>query len=454
MKELFGCPSGTNSRKAAKKRIKRGAPTSADALNSLCANPKITSGTNCLSNIYVFRGGKYWHFNGQSKPGKPFGELTLGGHPAKQKWPKMRLPAGMACDEFGWFNVYSNRWSRWPTDNQSDDKKAVKPSEPTVLEQPILDEEPEDELEECKDGVTETSSISKSSHSKTWFITEDQKPTKITGSEGVLSASRTTPKPTESESTETETQTPTDSSQETAEPTVSEASELPVSQTPEPSVSETSESLESETSPMVVSESSEPQTETSESIIADMTEPLVSETTEPTVSETSEPSVSETSEPTVSEASEPSADATSESPNTESEPLSQSESPTEEPVATTTPSYGNGTSPVRFGLDGELGDDLANKPNGNGGDGGGMYCVATTFTKVRGGLVCKYTLKNKILKIKEKCRPVDEEWHRFPPNLVAIIITEDKNWYFFNNKGKYCKRADKVYDEVSADHCL
>ena len=129
-KELFGCSDSNNS----------------DELNNLCQNLEISSATSCMSYVFIFRGGKYWRFDGNSQKGKPFGELIGGGEPAKDRWPHIHFPGGFACDRNRLIAVYSNKWSLWtPDDNQTESQIIV--DKPEVIDQPILDEEPEDDCE-------------------------------------------------------------------------------------------------------------------------------------------------------------------------------------------------------------------------------------------------------------------------------------------------------------------
>ncbi|CAG2172764.1 unnamed protein product, partial [Oppiella nova] len=83
-------------------------------LESLCDNVTITSGGNYPPFVYVFRGRKYWKFNGHyPKPGKPFGELLKGNRPSKEEFDGIHMPGGVSFNKNAFVVVYKNTWSQW-----------------------------------------------------------------------------------------------------------------------------------------------------------------------------------------------------------------------------------------------------------------------------------------------------------------------------------------------------
>jgi hypothetical protein len=70
------------------------------------------------------------------------------------------------------------------------------------------------------------------------------------------------------------------------------------------------------------------------------------------------------------------------------------------------------------------------------------------YAKVSGDQICYFVIKNKMCFRSGKCTSVTEDKNNFPPNILAAFKARDKNWYFINKNGKYCKRADNSFNEV------
>ena len=101
-------------------------------LEPLCDNVTIDSGGNKGKEILVFRGGKFWQFDGKSQKGKPFGDIKSGNLLAKNKWPGLHFPAGIGQNGDKLLAIYDKSCQHWtpngdPKDemlNQFEDKCA------------------------------------------------------------------------------------------------------------------------------------------------------------------------------------------------------------------------------------------------------------------------------------------------------------------------------------------
>ncbi len=99
-------------------------------------------------------------------------------------------------------------------------------------------------------------------------------------------------------------------------------------------------------------------------------------------------------------------------------------------------------------------EEIPDEPNGDEINAGALIPPENNdgkYTKIKENRVCFYVIKKEKLHLSGKCITLDQNDHKYPANTVAAIKPEDNNWYFINNEGKYCKRADKVYDEVIKD---
>ncbi|CAG2108645.1 unnamed protein product, partial [Medioppia subpectinata] len=83
-------------------------------LDALCDNVTISSGGNYPPFVYIFRGRKYWKFDGHHpKAGKPLGDLIKGNRPAKEEFDGIHMPGGASFNKNAFVVVYKNTWSQW-----------------------------------------------------------------------------------------------------------------------------------------------------------------------------------------------------------------------------------------------------------------------------------------------------------------------------------------------------
>ena len=84
----------------------------------------IDSGGNKGSDILVFRGGKFWQFDGKQQKGKPFGDLKYGNILAKNKWSGLHFPAGIGNNGDKLLAIYEKTCQQWSPngDPESDEQ--------------------------------------------------------------------------------------------------------------------------------------------------------------------------------------------------------------------------------------------------------------------------------------------------------------------------------------------
>jgi hypothetical protein len=97
----------------------------------------VSAGGNYKTDIFVFRGGKYWQFDNKPKRKKPLGSLVEGAVLAKNKWPGIHFPGGIGNNGDNFIIIYANKWSEWTPDGQKivdeediKEKKIEIPDEP------------------------------------------------------------------------------------------------------------------------------------------------------------------------------------------------------------------------------------------------------------------------------------------------------------------------------------
>lgn len=71
------------------------------------------------------------------------------------------------------------------------------------------------------------------------------------------------------------------------------------------------------------------------------------------------------------------------------------------------------------------------------------------YRKVKGPNVCPIKIKNNVATWDGPCKPVGEEEHNYPPDIIAAIKTSDDFWYLVTREGKYCKRKENDTKSVS-----
>jgi hypothetical protein len=85
-------------------------------------------------------------------------------------------------------------------------------------------------------------------------------------------------------------------------------------------------------------------------------------------------------------------------------------------------------------------DDLADHP-----DPGALILVDPKkgrYGKIKGPNVCFLFIRNNVANWDGKCKPVGEDEYNFPPDIIAAALNKDKDWYFVERNGTYCKRKD------------
>jgi hypothetical protein len=95
--------------------------------------------------------------------------------------------------------------------------------------------------------------------------------------------------------------------------------------------------------------------------------------------------------------------------------------------------------------------DIPDEPDSRDQDAGALIPIDPNkgkFAKVSDEKVCYLVIKDNTANWVEKCVPVSEDKNKFPPNIIAFVKPKDKNNYFFDKSGKYCKRPDRSNEEV------
>jgi hypothetical protein len=96
-------------------------------------------------------------------------------------------------------------------------------------------------------------------------------------------------------------------------------------------------------------------------------------------------------------------------------------------------------------------EEIPDEPDGDPADMGAIFNNdpnPDVRTHIKADNVCNLLFRENKLYQNGKCVNVDEDRHAYPPDLVAVVKNRDKDWYFVNNDGKYCKRKDKNYEKV------
>ena len=71
-----------------------------------------------------------------------------------------------------------------------------------------------------------------------------------------------------------------------------------------------------------------------------------------------------------------------------------------------------------------------------------------SYRKIKGSLVCPLKIKDNHANWEGQCKPVGEEEHNYPPEIIAAIKTSEQFWYLVNKEGKYCRRKESKTEEV------
>jgi hypothetical protein len=97
--------------------------------------------------------------------------------------------------------------------------------------------------------------------------------------------------------------------------------------------------------------------------------------------------------------------------------------------------------------------EAPDEPDGNDEDGGALVNSDDNdgkYAKIKDNSVGNLVIEENKLYIIGKYSPIDIALisNKYPPDIIAAIKTIKNIWYFIKKGGKYCKRIDKVLEEV------
>jgi len=344
-------------------------------LKSLCDNPRIISGSNYPPDIYVFRGEKYWKFDNEPKPNKPFGELVEGEVPAKTKWPSIHFPGGAGYQKLNFIMIYKTQWSRWrPNKNSKSDGEDSDGDYPD-------------------DRISDWDTPRKNSGGKGNKLynndNRDNPDGDDSGIENLNDTNSNGVEPSKGKPSNNQNNSNTNRSDDDNQSETDFKGKIPTNNyTNEDNTSDSDDS------------------ETTKSHIKGVK----------SIKSGGKPSKGKL------DGNEFSGDKLSNSDinDIKDEQIREEEVPDE--------------------------------PDGDGVDMGALVSHDDNVgakTEIKGDKVCNLLIKNNKAYFTGKCISIDEDKNNFPPNIVAAIKLKDKNWYFINREGKYCKRKDETYKKVN-----
>lgn len=353
-------------------------------LGFLCDNPKITAGSNYLNFIFVFRGGKYWKFDNKPKPNKPFGELVDGGIPAKNKWPGIHFPGGAGAEKSNFIMIYESKWSRWKH-NQNN--------------KPVGDNYIEDDSNDDSDGVKPSQENKQN--------VDEENPT-----DGNFGDDSTDSIPSSGNSKGTKP------NKKGNQQTDDEDSEHPK---PEDIGDDSGDDSSGGTKPNKNGgKGNNPNTGGKE------------------------PNKNESDE------DNPTDGDSGGTETEESEILSPK--PTRKPTGSGATQGKLDESDINDINDEPIREEeLPDEPAGDDSDAGALIDDEDNVgakIQIKGNKVCNFIIKKNKMYSNGKCVSIEEDKHKYSPDIIAALKAKDKNWYFVNKEGQYCKRKDKVNDKV------
>jgi hypothetical protein len=97
--------------------------------------------------------------------------------------------------------------------------------------------------------------------------------------------------------------------------------------------------------------------------------------------------------------------------------------------------------------------EAPDEPDGSDEDSGALVNSDDNdgkYAKIKGNSVGNLVIEENKLYIIGKYSPIDIVLisNKYPPNIIAAIKTIKNIWYFIKKGGKYCKRINKVLEEV------